>query len=237
MVALELFILSSIYSAGGVAAYLYKSADLRNAIRRATELPTKKDDAIEKLVEFTVEERQQDAPMYINTGGPASGLIMPIGGGSRIVIRPILTAMIATDRAKSKFNWRITDFDAQPCAVPKRFWLNTPDDLKTYFEANAIPQNISALRIPLQVREITLLSHSSGAALYAASEYAVAGTNLNRVVRAAIAPHTIGTRMWAAATLIAVGSGGIVWLNWRDNKRLRAVLLSLAGFVWESLGL
>jgi hypothetical protein len=214
MVLVELFVGSSLYSGGLLAKYYSDCEDLRRKLRLKEAEAEPESEKPQKFVEFAVERVEQDPPMYVNTGGNHPGLLVPIGGGSHTEMRRLFTGAISPE--KSLYNWTITDLDGRPCTLPRRFWMNTPDDLKTYLESNRIPSNLSPLSLPMQVCEIDV---PRGVRVYGVPEASVAGTNLERVVRAAVRPRTIGQPLWRAAVAVAAGTGVGLWLTWRDQKR------------------
>ena len=219
MVALELFTICSVYTAGSVTKYFYEVNRLRRQqrLRDGTTLGVIMQ-PVEKFAEMSVEKAVYETPLFIGSHASGIGLLAPIGGGSHTEDHVVLTAAITKDPKDSDYNWQITDLGRRPCSVPKRFWLNTPDDLKNYFTANGIPQNIAPISLPMQVREIEV---AAGTNVYGVKSARVLGTDLERVARAAAAARNIRMGPLAAALVVGCVSGAVVSVNWDDYQRGR----------------
>jgi hypothetical protein len=232
MVALELFVASGLYTAGNVTKYFFERMALKDGskLRDGTEVGPV-ETPIEKFVECSVEVRENDAPIYVNTGGQHPGFLVPFGGGSHLESRNLLTAVIGKDPKDSVFHWTVTDLESRPCAVPRRFWLNTADDLKQYFDTNGIPQTIAPLSLPMAVREVTV---PAGRTVYGSKQAAVAGTELDRVIRRVASRRSIGRERFLWVGLLASVTGVLTWNNWENYSHNAAYYKksrTLRGFV------
>ncbi len=217
MVVLEAFVASSLYTAGNVANYFIAKHALKQGEKLTDGSKVEELKDTTKFVECSTERVEQDAPMFLNTGGQHLGLIVPIGGGSHIDTRKLLTGVLASDPKASQWNWTITDLDGRPCTVPKRFWLNSADDLKQYFGTNGIPQDIAPLSIPMSVREVHI---PAGLPVYAVRARATAGTNLDSVVREVVGSRTIHRSRFLVAGVCAAVTGSMVWSEWKQYKHI-----------------
>jgi hypothetical protein len=221
MVALELFTISSIFAAGSVIKYFLKKErynrelHLNVGVNKGGQAVTADASEVEKFVELSVEETRNDPPIYIGTGASGAGVGIPVGGGNYNELKTILEVAIPKDRKDIyPYNWTFTDLGRTPCAPPTRYWLNTPDDLKNFFETHGIPQNIAPLRLPMQIREVTI--PSSEKLLYSVPEAHVMGTNRNAVIRAAAARNTIHHRYFTPALVCAMVTGTWLYGTWNE---------------------
>lgn len=118
----EAFALSGLYATGSVMKYFYtilkmkKSAHLEdNKLVEVSKEPVK------KFVEMSVEEVEQESPIYIHTSGGVGGFAVPVLGGTTRQLKTVLTSMIPSNVTNSEYNFMITDFKARPCGLPRRF--------------------------------------------------------------------------------------------------------------------
>jgi hypothetical protein len=237
MVALELFTISSLYTAGNAAKYFAERYGLMNG-KRLTDGTQLEEvtSSVEKFVELSAEKASYSPPFYVNPGGQAGGIGIPIGGGTTTEFQELLTAVI-NQKDGNAYNWHVTDLESrQRCAPAQKFWLNTPDDLKTFFDQHRIPQNIIPLSIPLQVREIKIPSEVpthrvgtnsggrsfetplSNTTLYTVQSATTIGSHKASVADVAAWSRTFGRRptLSGLAALTAICSGAIVYTSWDD---------------------
>lgn len=221
MVALELFVASSLYTAGSVARYFHEKMRLEHSetLEDNTYLVKKKSEGsgaaggigVKKFIELSVENKEIEPPMYIGPHAGGISLGVPIGGGVNYEMRRIFTAAIGDANHDSYYNWTITDLDKHPCSNPSLYWLNTPDDLKNFFDANGISQNIIPLRLPLQIREVTI--PKTVGALYSVPGSFVMGTNRHAVIQKAALLKSYNPRLFPIAACVAAGTGAWLWAS------------------------
>lgn len=214
MVALELFTLSSIYTAGGLVKYYANKMYLNNGERlEDSSIVEEEVTPTRHFVRMSAEEHSYRPPVYIGPSGNGLSLGIPVGGGSSSDLVTVLRASVNEDASKNTYNWEYTDLNKAPCALPSRYWLNTPDDLKQYFQINGIPQNIVPLRLPAQIEEIKLPANTP---VYKVAQRAVMGTNRGAVVRAAALSRSLDRPSWRAAAAFTAITGVYLYASWNE---------------------
>lgn len=218
MVALEVFAISSVYTGGSIVKYFWEKNLLSKGLR--LDDGSKVEQAghpISRFIRLSAEENKYDPPIYIGPHVAGTSVGIPIGGGSRSEMTTLLSASVGPDPSNNTYNWEYTDIGRTPCAVPSRYWLNTPDDIKQFFETNGIPQNIAPLRLPAQVKEIKI---PSGTHVYAVSKRGVMGTNMNAVIHATAAMNTLHHSAFRPAVIAAVFTGVWLYASWNEYHQV-----------------
>jgi hypothetical protein len=209
MVALEIFTLSSIYAAGNLLKYFAERMFLKDGQKVDDAAVEEVEQPVEKFVELSVERTEHQAPFYLHPGN--SPISVPIGGGSTTELREILS--VAIGKESNFYCWRFIDLEKYKvaCAPSTRYWLNTPDDLKNFFETHKIPQNIIPLSLPMHVREIKAPPLTP---VYRLPN--VMGTNKKAVIEQFAWGRTFGRSAPRAAVGLAVFTGSYLWMTWDE---------------------
>jgi hypothetical protein len=219
MVALELFTISSLYTAGNAAKYFLERYLLQKGdkLHDGTTVETREAD---KFVELSVEKGNYQPPFYVNSGS----IGIPLGGGTTTEFEELLSAVVS-EKKENDYNWRITDLDTRNrCAAPQKFWLNTPDDLKGFFEQHKIPMNLIPLSLPIQVREVKVPANTL---VYTVNSAVTIGSHKASVVKTAAWIRSFGRypATSAFASVCTLFLGAYHYLNWDDyyerEKRAR----------------
>jgi hypothetical protein len=225
MVALELFTLSGLYTAGNAAKYFIECYLLNKGdkLYDGTQLQTS-EQPVQKFVELSVEKSNYHPPFYVNPGGNHGSIGIPVGGGTTTEFEELLSAVVS-EKKENHYNWRITDLDTRNrCAAPQKFWLNTPDDLKGFFEQHKIPMNLIPLSLPIQVREVKVPANTP---VYSVRSAVTIGSHKASVVKTAAWVRSFGRypATSAVATCLTLVLGVYHYLNWDDyyerEKRAR----------------
>lgn len=228
MVLLELFTVSSLYSAGNAAKYFLERYLLQKGdkLYDGTVLETR-EEPVEKFVELSVEKANYAPPFYVNSGHVG----IPLGGGTTTEFEDLLSAVIS-EKKGNEYNWRITDLDTRNrCASPQKFWLNTPDDLKGFFEQHRIPMNLIPLSLPIQIREIKV---PTGTRVYSVGSALTSGTHKASVVKTAAWVRSFGRRpgLSALTSVSTISLGVYHYLTWNEyyERETRLRYLKKFGF-------
>lgn len=226
MVLLELFTISSLYTAGNATKYFLERYLLQKGdkLYDGTALETC-EESIEKFFELSVEKANYAPPFYMNSGSVG----IPLGGGTTTEFEDLLSAVIS--KKENLYNWRITDLDTRNrCASPQKFWLNTPDDLKEFFEQHRIPVNLIPLSLPIQVREIKI---PTGTPVYSVGSALTVGSHKPSVVKTAAWVRSFGRQpgISALASVFALGLGAYHYVTWNEyyERENRAYYLRKVG--------
>lgn len=213
MVAFELFTLSSLYTAGNAAKYFLERYLLNKGhpLYDGTRLETR-EEPVEKFLELSVEKSNYSPPFYVYSGG---GIGVPIGGGTTTEFEGLLSAVIGDK--ENEYNWRITDLETRNrCSSPQKFWLNTPDNLKSFFEQHRISMNVVPLALPIQVREVNVPKNTP---VYSVKNSLTIGSHKASVIETAAWVRSFG-RMPATsalATCFTIGLGAYVYATWDED--------------------
>lgn len=213
MVALELFTVSGLYAAYRIIQYMTEKESLDVSLAPLSDgakLEESTPSSVEKFVELSAAVTKNEHPTYIGIGS-GMGVGIPIGGGTTYEMRSILTAAIQKGSGPD-LNWTFTDLEKHPCGPSNRYWLNTPDDLKTFFDANGISQTSVPLSLPLEVREVKV--PASVKTLYRVPQRYVMGTNRHAVIQAAAARYSIKHPLFRPALALATGTGVYLLATW-----------------------
>lgn len=212
---LEVCALTTLYTAGNIFKYFVERMSLRDGQKVEDDAVDTVEPPVEKFIELSVEKTEHQAPFYLHPGN--SPVSVPIGGGTTTELREVLSAGLAKEI--NFYNWHFTDLEKYKlaCAPSTRFWLNTPDDLKHFFETHRIPQNMIPLSLPMHVREVKVPPQMP---VYKLPN--VMGTNKNAVIEQFVWSRTFGRTGPRTAAIAAVGTGVCVALLWDDYSMRQA---------------
>ena len=180
-----------------LAFNVFKAARLREEIPKELEqIPAT------EAIELSIEEKEQHAPFYIGVGGPLL-LGVPFGGGAESTNR---TLFHNTWDGTKWIGGTNVDFKSHPT---HQWWINTPDELQSYFTNKQIGSQSFAARLPLKVQEIRYVAGPLAPITHTLFHHRPTGllaSDASRIVERLVHKRTFGSFWGSVGAAVAAGT-------------------------------